>query len=1445
MVSSRSRGRDRQRRRSRRRWNYRLLAATAVFCVVVGGLAHLHVERQRQRLAQELLAEAQLAETRADWRGALEAWEKFLALRPGEPAGLTGRALAFANVAETRQQKLRALKLAGEVLDHSPQRVKLLAVRARLALEVGDLPLAVAQAERALRIDPDQSQVLRSWVGALTGMALSGDSVSWNTVAEALAQAVARLPGDEVLALQLAWLYRERPETAKGPAPAAADAVLDRLVLAAPRSAAAFLARWEYRRAFRLPGGDDDLRRAVELGPDQVGVRLAAGQAALERRDWNEAALHFDRLIALEPDNRRGYLGRAEAESGAGQDEKCRATLRAGLEAADPRDVLLNLRLAERLLSVDLDAAGEHLERASASLWLGNEPDREVRLARRARALAVVEGRFHLARRQWAAALDSFAAVFAEPTAAGDRGPTSAERITAYYGQASCFGQLGQEDRAAAAYDAARQIEPQSAAHCLAAGRAWLAAGQPGLALAAWKQAQSLTPAESEAARSLRRAVARAEVASQRLQPPARRSWAAADAALNAMAGDTQSRMELALLTAERRSLSGEQAAAVAVLRQAREQFPASLEVWRRLVLALVEAQRPDEADQLLREPGTTSWPRIEVLRTTVERYLAERQFSAALVPVRAELEQANDADRTKLLQILSEIHLAAGDLAAARRSLIERALFEPGQPTLTTQLADLALQGGDWPDLQVWEDRLRELEGRDGAGWRYFQARRLLAQVQRADDPRLAHAAELADELAVRRPHWSRTWLLRGLLSEAQGGTPEASLAAYRQALQAPDADLLALERLVALLDGQSRLAEAEPYVDLWADRLTTSRWLSARVIESLLALGQGGRAVRLARLAVDQRPGDPLRRLWLAQTLAAIGDNRAAEAQFITVIEGSPGDGRAWTGLFLCQLAAERQAAARETLIRLAATSAVDPAAKFRILCEGFARLGDAQLADEAYREALRLAPADPGLHERAAAFFLGRDDAFAEQLLRRLIELAPNPLSARQQLIRTLASRGDERAWQEAWRLLQAGRPSSRPPQADDLRLEAWVLSRRGTTAERKQAVERLSQLRYEFQQASDEDLRLLGQLYRELEQPTHARRLLTQLADREEASSGDLVAAAEVLLGLGADAEAGPYIRRLAEREPTAWTTLLLRGRLLRLQGQVEAIQSTFEPIWQSQLDSVDDPAGRGLVHWQAGRLYAALEQDDAAERHFRQALSLAPQGSHTWTGWLTARGRFGEAVDHCCQRLSDRGTPEEAIALCDTLTVAGASAELIHRARPLLEVAGERFADHTGFLLARGNLAFTAGESQTAIDYFRRVLEREPDHVAALNNLAMLLSEDPPSLSEAEQRLTAALKLAGPRPWLQETLAVIRLRQGNLAEARDLLTALALEPRPSPTSWFHLAVLQQQAGQPDEARRALAEAERAQLDARHLSSSERLQLAELTKVLHDDPGEEAP
>ncbi|MEE9211201.1 MAG: tetratricopeptide repeat protein, partial [Phycisphaeraceae bacterium] len=112
-------------------------------------------------------------------------------------------------------------------------------------------------------------------------------------------------------------------------------------------------------------------------------------------------------------------------------------------------------------------------------------------------------------------------------------------------------------------------------------------------------------------------------------------------------------------------------------------------------------------------------------------------------------------------------------------------------------------------------------------------------------------------------------------------------------------------------------------------------------------------------------------------------------------------------------------------------------------------------------------------------------------------------------------------------------------------------------------------------------------------------------------------------------------------------------------------------------------------------------------------------------------------------------------------------------------------------------------AHFAGNYEHARDAYRRVLERVPDNMAALNNLAFLLAE---RLDDAEAALPLAQRAAAYATRdanVQDTLGWVQFHAGQSdAALQTLLTSLELEP--IALTYYHVAEVYLAQGQSDRA-----------------------------------------
>ena len=93
-------------------------------------------------------------------------------------------------------------------------------------------------------------------------------------------------------------------------------------------------------------------------------------------------------------------------------------------------------------------------------------------------------------------------------------------------------------------------------------------------------------------------------------------------------------------------------------------------------------------------------------------------------------------------------------------------------------------------------------------------------------------------------------------------------------------------------------------------------------------------------------------------------------------------------------------------------------------------------------------------------------------------------------------------------------------------------------------------------------------------------------------------------------------------------------------------------------------------------------------------------------------------------------------------------------------------------ENTEAWVALGNVDFKLGNFSLAESAYRRALHISPDHVGALNNLALTYLTEKTRLKEAETLAKSALRQGGPLvPSVLDTLAEIYEAEGRRPEAR--------------------------------------------------------------------------
>jgi tetratricopeptide (TPR) repeat protein len=146
-----------------------------------------------------------------------------------------------------------------------------------------------------------------------------------------------------------------------------------------------------------------------------------------------------------------------------------------------------------------------------------------------------------------------------------------------------------------------------------------------------------------------------------------------------------------------------------------------------------------------------------------------------------------------------------------------------------------------------------------------------------------------------------------------------------------------------------------------------------------------------------------------------------------------------------------------------------------------------------------------------------------------------------------------------------------------------------------------------------------------------------------------------------------------------------------------------------------------------------------------------------------------------------------------------------------------------------------NLQMMRGNYAQAAGLLRQCLQKDPQHLATLNNLALALALSPEEqLGEAFELLDSAIRRGGQQPLLMDTLAVLHLRRGTPEPAVDALLAALPNATADGLFFLHLSQAWLELGQTDMARYAFGMARSRNVDLDPLLPADRQLLQQLDR-----------
>ena len=194
----------------------------------------------------------------------------------------------------------------------------------------------------------------------------------------------------------------------------------------------------------------------------------------------------------------------------------------------------------------------------------------------------------------------------------------------------------------------------------------------------------------------------------------------------------------------------------------------------------------------------------------------------------------------------------------------------------------------------------------------------------------------------------------------------------------------------------------------------------------------------------------------------------------------------------------------------------------------------------------------------------------------------------------------------------------------------------------------------------------------------------------------------------------------------------------------------------------------------------------------------EELDLKRQAVSTFLEITEGSSHFEEAMLHAAHLSNLLGNKQKATLIMENTlkTHPSLTAKILYatllgeqgdhaKAISILESTLLEFEDNIELFYALGSLYDMAGEKNKTIQYMNKVINLDPNNVAALNYIAYTYSELSLNLNLAQRYAHKALRLSPDDGYIKDTLGWILYKKGRLEDAIVILeSAYELEPNES-------------------------------------------------------------
>ncbi|MGW8257639.1 MAG: tetratricopeptide repeat protein, partial [Thermoguttaceae bacterium] len=663
---------------------------------------------------------------------------------------------------------------------------------------------------------------------------------------------------------------------------------------------------------------------------------------------------------------------------------------------------------------------------------------------------------------------------------------------------------------------------------------------------------------------------------------------------------------------------------------------------------------------------------------------------------------------------------------------------------------------------------------------------------------------------------------------------------------------NLVAIQRVTQILFKEKRYDDLESlFEQLDNAHVSIPSDLIHIWVPLLIERGKFDLAVEKARASVSEKSDDYSDHLWLGRILAVAAEHAKnakntkqadelsadAEKSLRRALELKSDIPDTWLTLVNFFGMMDKLSEAEDVINQLSEKMPADQVAI--VLAQCYDALKKNDKAMDEYKLALAAKPDDPDIVRKVAEFYqrIGKL-AEAEALLKRIVDgkvqgSTEELIWARRKLALLTASKGGLVNLETARALLQKNLKIA-ADSTEDLRIKAKVEAIDPRETRKDDAIITLTKM-IEGKQASPEDRLSLALLYLSAEKQAAAADSLSNNSDSDSSGGAPstawikaseilrnlatsknrkpqyLVAYIKALLDHGEVSNAEAYLSKLASDFPNYAATVTLQANMLVRRGRYEDALDTLKsfvdhkhtvPTDRSQrMRIVADTLEKLAEHIkESGQKVVAENYLRNAEMYYRQYIYEHPSQSLDLATFFVDQGKLDDALNILEAYWSNSDPVTLSKVGMNIVNHDKQSKEIAQRVEKVLSSARAKFKDHPAFTAAMADLRFIQNRYDEAETYYRQILEKNPGHAVAMNNLALLLALEGKNLDEALQLINKAIEIEGPLPAILDTRASVYIARKDANNAlKDVKQAVA--DSATPMRLFHKALALQLAKQP--------------------------------------------